>query len=159
VQIVELCDFSVTYRTAGFLPKVKHLLTARSYLRRAMLDALHGGGIEVVSPTLVFQRPMAPEDRVIPREEAQPQQKPQNGANPEDLMFDKAEEAEKIELLREKRTAAEGSIESLRAEIKGEKDQDEKDRLSARLEKHERMLGAIEARIKDFEAQDKGDQG
>ncbi len=152
VQIVELGDFSITYRTAGFLPQVKHLLSARSDLRRAMLDVLHGGGVEVVSPTLMFQRPMSPEERVIPDEEHQPHPKASNGAKPEELMFDKAEEAEKIETLREKRTAAEESIVSLKAEIKGEKDPDEKDRLTARLEKHERMLEAINERIANWEA-------
>jgi len=151
VQIVELGDFAVTFRTAGFLPKVKQLLTARSNLRRAMLDALHGGGVEVVSPTLMFQRPMSPEERVIPHEERRARSKPHNGANPEDLMFDKAEEAEKIESLRERKAEAEAAIEALTAEIKGTKDQDEKDRLSARLEKHERMLEAINERIAAWE--------
>ena len=38
VQVTTLGDYSVTYRVAGFLPQVKHLLTARSRLRKRILD-------------------------------------------------------------------------------------------------------------------------
>ena len=41
VQVLDLGDFSVTYRVAGLLEDTKRLLTFRSRLRVAMLDCLH----------------------------------------------------------------------------------------------------------------------
>ncbi|MEJ2274148.1 MAG: mechanosensitive ion channel family protein [Woeseiaceae bacterium] len=46
VQVRELGDFSVTYRVAGLLEDVTSLISARSRLRAAMLDALHAADIE-----------------------------------------------------------------------------------------------------------------
>ena len=43
-QILELGDYSITYRVAGFLPEPKTLISARSRLRACMIDALHGVG-------------------------------------------------------------------------------------------------------------------
>ena len=51
VQILDLGDFSVTYRISGLLTNVKRLLSARTRLRAAMLTALHEAGVEIVSPT------------------------------------------------------------------------------------------------------------
>jgi small conductance mechanosensitive channel len=68
VQVKQLGDFSVTYRVAGFLSDVKQLLTARSKLRARMLDALHGGGIEIVSPAFMNQRRLEQEALMMPPE-------------------------------------------------------------------------------------------
>lgn len=65
-QIMELGDFSVTYRVAGFLPEVKQILTARSNLRAMMLDTLHGADVEIVSPTFMYQRQTDEESRTFP---------------------------------------------------------------------------------------------
>jgi small-conductance mechanosensitive channel len=102
VQIFELGDFSVTYRAAGLLEEVKELLPARSRLRAAMLDTLHRSGIEIVSPSFMNQRALPPEKVFIP--ELAPYAPVGSGAPdapPERLVFDKAEEAESREALRE----------------------------------------------------------
>jgi len=152
VQIVELGDFSVSYRTAGFLPRVRHLVTARSNLRRAMLDSLHRGGVEIVSPAFMNQRPLEAGSRVIPkgpwRADVQDQH---NGAAPEELMFEKADEAEKIESLRERREAAVKAVESIKAEIKSADGEAEHERLTTRLGQQERYLAAVEKRIAEHE--------
>ncbi len=158
VQMVELGDYSVTYRAAGFLPKVKHLLTARSNLRKAMVDALHGGGIEIVSPTFMNQRRLAEDSRVAPSGPwradvggASAEAKDGAGA-PEDLMFEKADEAEAIESLRERRAEAMASIEAIRAGLKESKDDAaEAERLTTRLGQMERLLSAVEKRIEERE--------
>jgi len=56
VQILELGDFTVSYRVSELLTDVSRLLTVPSRLRSAMLDQLHGGGIEIASPTLMSTR-------------------------------------------------------------------------------------------------------
>jgi small conductance mechanosensitive channel len=41
VLIMELGDFSVTYRVSGMLTEVRHLISVQSRLRRMMLNSLH----------------------------------------------------------------------------------------------------------------------
>ncbi|MDX1500786.1 MAG: mechanosensitive ion channel family protein [Thermoanaerobaculia bacterium] len=95
VQICELGDFSVTYRAAGLLTDVKQLLTTRSNLRAAMLDELHGDGVEIVSPNFMNTRALSPDSPVMPRRPAMARQKLERA--PEEVVFDKAEEAEERE--------------------------------------------------------------
>ncbi len=104
VLVTELNDFSVSYRVAGFLPEVTQLLTAKSNLRRAVLDSLHGAGIEIMSPNYMNQRQLAPETQVIPP--AQPVAPAAAAApSPEAIIFDKAEEAAVVQQLEEERLA------------------------------------------------------
>jgi small conductance mechanosensitive channel len=103
VQILELGDFAVTYRVAGFLTEVRHLITARSRLRAMMLDSLHEGGVEIVSPTFMNQRRLPEERRFVPPAEEEPTAAARADRAediPEALMFDKAEEAESLEQAR-----------------------------------------------------------
>ncbi|MHC4219009.1 MAG: mechanosensitive ion channel domain-containing protein [Planctomycetota bacterium] len=97
VQVTQLGDYSVTYRVAGFLPEVKHLLTARSTLRKKILDTLHEAGIEVASPTIMNQRPLPTGEAIVPARTGAP---PPMAEARDELIFDKAEEAEEIEHLR-----------------------------------------------------------
>ena len=51
VQVVDLGDYSVNYRIAGFLEDPRSLLAARSRLRSAILDTLSEAEIEIMSPS------------------------------------------------------------------------------------------------------------
>lgn len=97
-QVRELGDFSVTYRVAGLLEDVTSLISARSNLRKAVLDTLHGAGIEIVSPNFMNTRPLGEHRRIIPA--PAPQAAPTIEAKPEDIAFDKAEEAASVEEIR-----------------------------------------------------------
>lgn len=100
VQVKNLGDFSVTYKVAGFLGDIERMLTTRSNLRAAMLDSLHGAGIEIVSPTFMNQRQMAGASKVVPMvkhtvtDEA-------GEATAESVAFDKGAQAKGLELLRD----------------------------------------------------------
>jgi len=99
VYVLELGDFSITYRISAFLPEVKHLLSARSRLRTCVLDALHAESIEIVSPMFMNQRQLSEKavmSRPVPSQTAVPEREE---PAPEDLMFDKAERAEQGDLL------------------------------------------------------------
>ncbi len=101
-HITDLGDYSVNYRIAGFLPEVKSLLSTRSNLRKAMLDCLHQAGVEIVSPTFMNQRQQPPETRMIPKVSPAPASTQENGtSSPEDIIFDKGEEAAKLEFFKE----------------------------------------------------------
>jgi alcohol dehydrogenase YqhD (iron-dependent ADH family) len=98
VQVRELGDFSVTYRVAGLLEDVTSLISARSRLRAAMLDVLHAENIEIVSPNFMNTRTLDDKQRFIPI----PSRKTvtQVQAQPEEIAFDKAEEAASVERVR-----------------------------------------------------------
>ena len=122
VQVTELGNYSVSYRVAGFLADVSQLLTARSTLRKKVMDALHGAGIEIVSPTFMNQRQLAETARFIPPISIQ--EKPAvEEAPPEAMMFDKAEQAAQVEQSRKQREEILKQIEQLQQERKGADDE------------------------------------
>jgi hypothetical protein len=103
VQVTELGDFSVTYKVSGFLAEVKQLIAARSNLRRKILDVLHHAGVEIVSPRFMNQRLLDTEQAIIPNLEAPSDSLPEEEvAPPGEVIFDKAETAERVALLRDK---------------------------------------------------------
>lgn len=99
VLILELGNFAVTYRIAGFLGETKRLVSAGTVLRRNVLDTLHDAGIEIASPNLMSQRPLGEGERLIPRGRVRVQAQ-QEKSFLEEIVFDKAEEAERIGQLR-----------------------------------------------------------
>ena len=99
VHVRELGDFSVLYRVAGLLKDVSSLISARSRLRECMLDALHGAGIEIVSPTYMNTRALAPDAPVIPQET--PVIVTQEGVAAEEVAFEKADAAASIQELQD----------------------------------------------------------
>ena len=111
VHVRELGDFSVTYRVAGLLEDVQSLISARSELRRCMLDALHQADIEIVSPGFMNTRTLAADQRVI----AGPgkRRRAADDASAEQLAFDKAHEAAEIEKIRKAISDIEARVEAL----------------------------------------------
>ncbi len=95
VRYMELGNFAITYRIAGFLPDVKSLLTVRSNLAKHVLETLHEGNVEIVSPNFMNLRQLRHEEQMIPPPVEEPPQEEQ--PRPEERMFDKAEQAERVE--------------------------------------------------------------
>lgn len=108
VHIRGLGDFSVNYRVAGLLKDVKSLISARSRLREAMLDALHENKIEIVSPNFMNTRALSDKVAIIP-EPTRKSSKPK-ATKAEDMAFDKAAEAASVEAIRK-------SIEAIDTEL------------------------------------------
>ena len=145
VQVRNLGDFSVSYRVAGLLEDVQSLISARSQLRRAVLDALHAAGIEIVSPNFMNTRALAEEQRFVPA----PSQSLRSGRVPEtraeEVAFDVAEEAASVEELRKALKLLEKELEESQ---QGDAPQNEAyaARLEARRSRLEAELKAAEAR-------------
>ncbi len=109
VQITELGNYAVTYRVAGLLTEVKSLLTTRSILNRHVLDALHGARIEIASPSIMNQRRIPEDQPILPPADSTPPATPESEQpTAETLAFDKAEQAEAVEI----------RLEQIEAEIK-----------------------------------------
>ena len=140
VQLIDLGDFSVKYRISGLLTEVKSLLTTRSRLREKMLDCLHSEGIEIVSPTFMNQRQIAPDRSFVPSSAPQGTDDIRSEL-PEAVVFDKADEAESLENLRER-------LQSLRDEAKSLKERRDSAEGEARRAELTRIMESLETRTK-----------
>lgn len=111
VLVRDLGDFAVLYRVAGLLEEVTSLISARSRLREAMLDVLHGAGIEIVSPTFMNTRAISDKALFIP--EPTRSEKAPEAATAEEVAFDKADEAASVEEIRKAIEAVEAELATL----------------------------------------------
>lgn len=150
VHVVSLGDYSVAYRVSGFLEEVRTLVSARSRLAGCVLDALHGAGIEIVSPAFMNQRALAPDAPVLPPASAP---KPPGSAAPraaesdaERMMFDKAEGAARLAELVEERSRLAADLEALE---KAAGDEAEAGRSRVELAWRRRQLEALDALLAD----------
>ncbi len=135
VQVLELGDFSVIYQVNGLLTEVKQLITVRSTLRKNMLDELHRAGIEVVSPGFMNTRAFPTDTKFIPPVLAESIELI-HGANgtPEDVVFDKAEEAESLDKLRYDRNTVIARIKEVEDALEQTKELPQRERLETDLE-------------------------
>lgn len=150
VQVRNLGDFSVTYRAAGLLEDTKKLLSQRSNLRENILDTLHGAGVEIVSPTFMNQRRV--EDPVIPlhvRKTADNEH-----ASLEDVAFDKADDAERVERVRQSLNDAKTKFKELEAslgECSGEDKDEQKEKILGEIDHQKKLIEYLNSRLARME--------
>lgn len=152
VQVMELGDFSVSYKVSGFLSDPKQLLAMRSNLKRSVMDVLHAAGVEIVSPNFMNQRLLSKDAPVLPEVfYAAAGSTADSAGPPETLIFDKAEIAEerdrwrgRLEDLAKKRDALQKSKDKNKAEA---------------LERIETAIQQIETRIEKYNAMMDADEG
>jgi small-conductance mechanosensitive channel len=156
VQILDLGDSSVTYRIAGLLSEVRRVLSVRSDLRARILDVLHGAGIEIVSPSFMNTRAFPEEMQFIPSTGPRHLGMETGGKTPpESLVFDKADHAELLEKLGERKRLLEEEIEQLEKRLRETKEASEREALQAQVER----LGLQKERLTTYlknEAQAEG---
>ncbi|SMP62365.1 Mechanosensitive ion channel [Neorhodopirellula lusitana] len=97
VHVLALGNFAVSYRVSGFLEEPKRLISIRSNLYGCVLDTLHGNEIEIVSPTFMNQRRIEADGRIIPTPDVATSLSVDPEFSVEDIAFDKAEKAERLE--------------------------------------------------------------
>lgn len=148
IQIIELGDYSVVYRIAGFLAEVKQLLSTRSNLCKQVLDSLHNAGIEIVSPAFMNQRLLAEGSRAIPHKSVQfePDESISGQRAPEELIFDKADKAEKLEELRITKKALQAEIKAVEAQL-GEVKGEQREPLEEKIARYKKRVEWISVRL------------
>lgn len=145
VQMVELGDYSITYRVAGFLEDPRTLLACRSRLRMAIVDTLSDAGIEIMSPMYVARRSVG-NDPLIASDRS-PSTTARFRRTSEHRVFDKAESAGRLETARSDLAAANDDLETLRAELAAlpEEEQPKLEAAIGRQERHiDRLVRSIE---------------
>ncbi|MBN2321755.1 MAG: mechanosensitive ion channel [Acidobacteria bacterium] len=149
VLIIELGDFSVTYRASGMLAEVRHLISIRSKLRAMMLDGLHQAGVEIVSPNFMNTRALAEKERIIPRSAA-PNLAEESKVEPaiEKLAFDLADEAESIEKLNQLLTETVNELDALKDRSKEVESDEEKEKIKGNMERLEARREEIERLVR-----------
>ena len=144
VFVHHLGDYSVEYKVYGFLTEVRQLLSAKSNLRKYMLDVLHKNRIEIVSPSFMNQRQLLAGVEFIPQAQRpadnKADKKDDNASSPEDIIFDKAEKASEIEDLRKE-------ITSLKSE---EFSEEKKTKIRESASRIEELSKAIKDRTEDI---------
>ena len=141
MQIRQLGDFSVSYRISGYYPEVKHLLTMRSKLHQKVLDGLHSAGIEIVSPTFMNQRQFNSDEQFVATPK-KPDAFEAQHPPPETLIFDKADRAEKIEILKQEVDLLATENKELEARFSKAED-DNKPTLKAEIERRQRRINSL----------------
>ncbi len=151
VHITGLGDFSVVYKVHGLLSDVRTLLTAKSKLNAMVLDHLHNAGIEIMSPTFVGQRQVN-EIEFIPQkarhtELKQLEKDVKASRKAEELIFDKAEEAESIERRKENVENIDKKIAVLQTEIQECETDEGKERLKEKIANLKLVKDKIQTKI------------
>ena len=145
VLITQLGDYSVSYRVAGILTEVRQLVTVKSRLRGHMLDALHAAGIEIVSPAFMNQR-VHPADATFLPERYVLEEQPAPVRAPEDVIFDKADQAQSMVQLAEEVASMETEIAELASRLEEAESPELRKRIEveiARLRNHGDNLRAL----------------
>ncbi len=146
VHIISLGDFSIVYRLHGLLENVKSIVSARSRLTGHVIDALHEAGIEIVSPNFMNQKQVG--DTVfIPKKYRTTNKEVLEENTPENLIFDKAEEAEDIEKRKKLLEEVEQKIKKGNEELKNVENQAVKDKIAQQLEKTKELKEKLAERI------------
>jgi len=149
VQILELGDYSIVYRVAGLLTESKQLIAYRCRLRTAMLDCLHAGDVEIVSPQFNNARMLDAEEEFIPKP-ARKKNAPAADSAPVEVAFDKAEEAESLDFKRQQLSKMEESLKELQKETK-EVAGSEKQAMKDQTGRMEQEIEALRASILEAE--------
>lgn len=138
VLVLEMGNFSVTYRVSGLLEDIELLITAHSNLRRSVLDTLHDHGVEIMSPSYMNQRRSVEGETTIPPTRVVPS--PAEFKGGEHVAFDKAKEASEKEDEKQRLTI---EIQELQEVPKELAEQDEAERL-ARLDSARGRLKSLD---------------
>ncbi len=154
VQIRELGDFSVTYRVSGMLTEINRLIERRRELRARIMDNLHAAGIEIVSPTFMNTRAFDKGSKFV-GEVSDSDAETASGPSMDSLVFDKAEKAESVSMLREKLDATQARIkgcqdliiESTTSDQAKQAAESEKQSLEQRAERLKALIDRKEANI------------
>jgi small-conductance mechanosensitive channel len=148
VRIRSLGDFSVTYEVSGQLSETKKFLASKSALHRAVLDTLHGAGVEIVSPTFMNQRQIKEDHVFVPEVEAPAD--PTRDRGPDSVVFDKADQVERVEDLRLRLTALDQEIAELEAKVKASEG-GEAEKIQETVFLRQRIRERLVERIADIE--------
>jgi small-conductance mechanosensitive channel len=144
VYITNLGDFSVTYKISGLLSEIGKTITATYKLNAKVMDHLHKEGIEIVSPRFMNQRQVN-EIEFIPKVTKEGDSI-EDEKIPEEIVFDKAIKAMRVEEQTESLERIEKEIKKLH---KASKDAKAKEEIDERIKTLEELKEKLKSHIVD----------
>jgi len=147
VTITSLGDFSIVYKVQGLLKDVKMLISKRSRLNAAVIDELHKAGIEIVSPTFMNQRQVGDTVFIPKRFRGSAEDAELKEGEAEGIIFDKAEEAETIEGIKEKMDEVQQKIKGLETELKGSKEEGTKEEIGPLIKRWKEVYTRLQNKL------------
>lgn len=154
VHIISLGDFSIVYRINGLLKDVKSIISARSQLTGAVIDSLHEAKIEILSPNFMNQKQVG-NAVFIPERYISKSVQLSSDKKPENLIFDKAEDAEGIEKRKVLLAEVEQKIKKEEKALAGVKDSTDKEKLKEKIQKtkelKEKIVNKIDAKVDELD--------
>lgn len=159
VQIRGLGDYSVVYAVAGLLADLTNIIQKRRQLRALTMDLLHEAGIEIASPSIHSVRDYSPKHAFVPKPGAQDDIEHEDApaVGPDDLAFDKANQAENLQTLRDARQKLSADLAGIDATLKTEEDAEKTatlEREKERIERRALWLGKQIERLESRIAED-----
>jgi small-conductance mechanosensitive channel len=145
VYITNLGDYSVLYKIHGFLEDSSKYFSTISLLNANVMDVLHKKKIEIVSPTFMNQR-NANEVVFIPQTTLK-NKISNDEQTPEDLVFDKAIESEKIEIKKDQLEELELQLQLLKEKKKGLKKEEDIQKNELSLKTIDKLKAKVEKSI------------
>ena len=132
------------HKINGLLTDIEKYFTVTSRLNANVMDQLHKGGIEIVSPNFMNQRQVN-DIQFIPKitKESKPVW---DEKSPEELIFDKAIKADKIDDKIESLAKIDEEIKGLKSALK---DAEDKDKIKKRIKTLEELKEKINSTIVD----------
>ncbi|RDX35733.1 mechanosensitive ion channel family protein, partial [Kangiella sp. HD9-110m-PIT-SAG07] len=156
VYIDSLEDYSIVYKVHGLAKDLKTTLSARSTLNKCVLDALHKADIEIVSPTFMNQRQVN-EQTFIPKQRNN--QRKQYSDSPEEVIFDKADKAGKLDEMKQQHEDLVERMEKAKEAIKNagtkEVEQELKDSYEKLKAREEQMAEFLESKSEEINREGK----
>jgi len=146
VLITSLGDFSIVYRLQGLLKEVKSIIITKSRLNAMVLDELHAANIEIVSPNFMNQRQIG-ETIFIPAKEKEDEQSVKQSQKVENIIFDKAEEADGIEQRKKYLNDLDAKLKALNEKLDFATTEEEKQAIIIKIEKDTAVREKLVERI------------
>jgi hypothetical protein len=136
------------FRTGDFVQCGEHLgrVSEQSLLNGAVMDALHGDGIEIVSPFFRNVRSLPDDRRFMSKTRAAARSEKARLSKSEELAFDKADAAESLDEMREQMKKIDEKTALLAEQLKQAKELAERESLEgarSRLESRKQALSAL----------------
>ncbi|NBK22363.1 MAG: mechanosensitive ion channel family protein [Spirochaetia bacterium] len=114
VFIEKFLDHAIRYRLYGLLEESIERLSKTSELHKAVLKTLHEKGMEIASPNLFDRREFAKDEQYIPKASKQSKTPSKKEPDVEEKVFDKADEAQSLEDLRQEHEKLKKKLETLK---------------------------------------------
>ncbi|TMM52166.1 mechanosensitive ion channel [Maribacter algarum] len=108
VRIVELGDYSISYKILGLWDDNMELGKMTSVLNESVIDELHRENIEIVSPAFMNQRRLDRGQSIIPTRELLTFSRHNDGKEP--VVFDVGKISQEIQILTEEKEAIESKL-------------------------------------------------